>query len=147
MLVAGVVKLGEDVEAVALGEAAEDGDEGAVGGAETEALASVVELHEARVAGEPEGFGGEVGGGVEADDGVVELLLGEAGDELNAFGLGLAGVVTDVPAGVFAEGGEEGVEGGGKEHAVARGEGFHTFDFELRNADLALVGGKEAQVK
>ena len=58
-LVMGVVELGEDVEAAALREAAEYGDEGAIGGAEAEALTSRMEGHEAGVAGEPEGLGGE----------------------------------------------------------------------------------------
>lgn len=147
VLVEGVVELGEDVEAGALGESGEDGDEGSIRGAEAEAPAAGVEVHEAGVAGEAEGFGGEGGGGVEAGDGCIVLVFRETGAEHDAFGLGLAGVVTDVAAGVLAEGGEEGVEGGGEGHAVAGGEGLDGLDAEMGEADVAGVGGEDAEVQ
>lgn len=147
VLVVAVVELGEDVEARALGEAAEDRDEISVGGAEAEALAAAMEVHEACVAGEAEGLGGEGGRGVETGHGGVVLLLREAWDEEDAFGLGLAGVVADVAAGVLAEGREELVEGRGQGHAVAGGEGFHGLHLEMGEADLALVGGEKTHVQ
>ena len=48
---------------------------------------------------------------------------------------------------MFAECREEAVEGFGENHAIARGEGLHALHPEGREAEVALIAGKEAQVK